>query len=51
VLRIPRSLFLKMLDGFPNAARKMRDNIAARSNEATADIYNVRGILDAHTPR
>jgi CRP-like cAMP-binding protein len=51
VLRIPRSLFLKMLDGFPSAARKMRDNLAARSNEATADIYNVRGILDAHTPR
>jgi CRP-like cAMP-binding protein len=51
VLRIPRTLFLKMLDGFPSAAVKLRDTLASRANQATADIYNVRGILDAHDPR
>ena len=51
VLRIPRGLFLKMLDGFPNAAEKLRDILATRSNQSTIDIYNVRGILDAHDPK
>ena len=46
VLRIPRSLFLKMLDGYPSAAAKLRDILATRSNQSTADIYAVRGILD-----
>jgi CRP-like cAMP-binding protein len=46
VLRIPRSLFLKMLDGYPSAAEKLRDILATRSNQSTADIYAVRGILD-----
>jgi CRP-like cAMP-binding protein len=50
VLRIPRGLFLKMLDGFPNAAVKLRDTLASRANQASADIYTVRGILDAHEP-
>jgi CRP-like cAMP-binding protein len=50
VLRIPRSLFLKMLDGFPNAAEKLRDFLATRSNQSAADIYSVRGILDAQEP-
>jgi CRP-like cAMP-binding protein len=45
VLRIPRSLFLKMLDGFPDAAAQLRNLMAARSNQSTADIYNVRGRL------
>src|ERR1700681_1484125 len=31
VLRIPRSLFLKMLDGYPSAAEKLRDILATRS--------------------
>ena len=47
VLRIPRSLFLKMLDGYPNAAEKLRDILATRSMQSTADIYAVRGILGA----
>jgi hypothetical protein len=46
VLRIPRGLFLKMLDGYPSAAVKLRDILATRSNQSTADIYAVRGILD-----
>ena len=51
VLRIPRGLFLKMLDGYPSAAEKLRDILATRSNQSTADIYNVRGILDDHDPK
>ena len=46
VLRIPRGLFLKMLDGYPSAAEKLRDILTTRSNQSTADIYAVRGILD-----
>lgn len=48
VLRIPRTLFLKMLDGFPDTAAKLRDILATRSNQATADIYGVRGALDGY---
>src|SRR5688572_3872279 len=31
VLRVPRSLFLKTLESFPDAARKLRDLIASRN--------------------
>jgi CRP-like cAMP-binding protein len=47
VLRIPRSLFLKMLDGYPSAAEKLRDILASRSRQSASDIYGVLGILDA----
>jgi CRP-like cAMP-binding protein len=47
VMRIPRSLFLKMLEGFPAAARKLRDALAARIDESARDITQVRGVLDA----
>jgi CRP-like cAMP-binding protein len=47
VLRIPRNLFLKVLDGFPDAARKLREIIARRNEESTADIYVVRTRLDS----
>ncbi len=50
VLRIPRGLFLKMLDGFPSAAEKLRDILARRSDQSAADIYVVRGILDGGGP-
>jgi CRP-like cAMP-binding protein len=50
VLRIPRGLFLKMLDGFPSAAEKLRDILASRSDQSTAAIYAVRGILDGREP-
>jgi CRP-like cAMP-binding protein len=47
VLRIPRNLFLKVLDGFPDVARKLRDILARRNQESTADIYGVRTRLDS----
>ncbi len=51
VLRIPRSLFMKMLDGFPDAARKLRDALAARTDQSARDIYHVRGALDTDDPK
>jgi len=50
VIRISRSLFLKVLDGFPEAARLMRDRIADRANLASADLSRVRGLLDQSGP-
>jgi CRP-like cAMP-binding protein len=50
VLRIPRGLFLKMLDGFPSAAEKLRDILADRNHQSAAAIYAVRGILDGGEP-
>ena len=38
VIRVPRSLFLKMLEGFPDAARRLRDYIATRTNQAARDM-------------
>ena|SRR3974390_2937040 len=46
VVRVPRSLFLKMLEGFPDAARRLRDHIAARTDQAAKDMVSVRGTLD-----
>jgi CRP-like cAMP-binding protein len=46
VLRIPRTLFLKMLEGYPDAAEKLRDIIATRANESTQEIYGVRSMLE-----
>ena len=50
VLRIPRGLFLKMLEGYPNAARKLREILATRNDQSTSDIYGVRRVLDPHDP-
>lgn len=46
VLRISRSLFRKVLEGFPEAARTMRDRLAARANQASEEIAIVRGALN-----
>ena len=46
VIRVPRSLFLKMLEGFPDAARRLRDYIATRTNQAAKDMIDVRMSLD-----
>jgi CRP-like cAMP-binding protein len=51
VIRVPRSLFLKMLEGYPEAARRLRDHIASRTNEAAQDMINVRSTLDPRPPR
>jgi CRP-like cAMP-binding protein len=46
VIRISRSLFRKVLEGFPEAARLMRDRMAERANQASEEISRVRGVLD-----
>ena len=48
VLLIPRPLFLKMLDSFPDSARKLRDLFAGRLDQSTREISNVRAVLDAY---
>ena len=45
VIRISRSLFLKMLEGYPEAAIKLREQIATRAQQSMQEIGNVRGML------
>ena len=42
VVRISRSLFLKMLEGFPEAARRLRDTISARTDQMSREMETVR---------
>jgi CRP-like cAMP-binding protein len=51
VLRIPRTLFLKMLEGFPDAAGRLRDHIAMRASRTTEQLKKLRGTLDPHVRR
>jgi CRP-like cAMP-binding protein len=52
VIRISRSLFLKMLEGYPDAAHTLRQQLAARAQSALGAIHDVRALLDAsETPR
>ena len=46
VMRIPRGLFRRVLEGFPEAALSMRDRLAQRINQATEEITELRGTLD-----
>lgn len=46
VMRIPRSLFLKMLEGYPDAAQRLRDDIAQRADEIAVEIRKVRTALE-----
>ena len=45
VVRISRQLFLKMLDGYPDAARRMRDALATRVNQTAGEFTRVRAAL------
>lgn len=45
VIRISRSLFLKMLEGFPESARRLRDHIAARAEQTAQEMSSVRETL------
>lgn len=51
VLRIPRSLFLKMLEGFPDSARRMRDYVSSRANRTAEQILRVGASLDPQSRR
>jgi len=45
VLRISRAMFLKMLDGYPDAAERLREVMTARANQWEREIQNVRTAL------
>ena len=47
VIRISRSLFLKMLEGYPDAARILRDQIVMRAQQAQVEMSDIRALLDA----
>lgn len=46
VLRIPRTLFLKMLEGFPDAAVRLQSHMAARASRAAVDVAKVGATID-----
>jgi CRP-like cAMP-binding protein len=46
VIRIPRTLFLKMLEGYPEAALRLRDSFIARAEHSESDMYRVRRVLE-----
>jgi CRP-like cAMP-binding protein len=45
VLRISRAMFLKMLEGYPDAAHRLRAIMAARADQWARDMENVRAAL------
>jgi CRP-like cAMP-binding protein len=47
VIRISRSLFLKMLEGYPEAADILRQQIASRAQQAIGQVVDIRAMLDA----
>jgi len=47
VIRIPRTLFIKMLDGYPDAALRLRDHMVARAERTMKDIAQIRSVLGA----
>jgi CRP-like cAMP-binding protein len=46
VIRIPRTLFLKMLEGYPDAAVRLRDSFLSRAEHSESDMYRVRRVLE-----
>lgn len=50
VIRISRNLFLKMLEGFPQAALILRDQIMSRTLQAVNEMTDVRAMLDTSPP-
>ena len=46
VIRISRSLFRKMLEGYPQAAAQLRDIMAERLEEWTRDLAGVKTAMD-----
>jgi len=47
VWRIPRPLFMKMLEGYPDAAQRLRDILTRRIEDSARDIESVRTVFDA----
>jgi CRP-like cAMP-binding protein len=49
VLRISRTMFLRMLDSYPEAAQRLRELIAARADQWAREMENVRAVLARDT--
>jgi CRP-like cAMP-binding protein len=47
VIRISRSLFLKMLEGYPEAADILRQQISVRMQQSVGQMADIRAMLDA----
>jgi CRP-like cAMP-binding protein len=45
VLRISRAMFLKMLEGYPDAAHRLRELITSRADQWAREMENVRTAL------
>ena len=45
VLRLSRSMFLRVLDGYPDAAARLRQHIASRADQWARELENVRAAL------
>jgi CRP-like cAMP-binding protein len=50
VLFISRNLFLKMLESFPESARKLRDLFVGRLDQTTTELGTIRAVLDSNAP-
>jgi CRP-like cAMP-binding protein len=46
VIRLTRNLFLRMLESFPDAAVKLREQLIVRATQSVKDIEKVRARLD-----
>jgi len=46
VIRIPRTLFVKMLEGYPGAAKKLRDAYAMRAKQWALELEGVKAVLE-----
>jgi CRP-like cAMP-binding protein len=51
LIRISRNLFVKMLEGYPDAARQLRDYMAARASQTAREMDDIRAALDAGQAR
>ena len=51
VIRISRSLFLKMLEGYPEAANTLREQIASRTEQSMREMGDIRALLDTSAPQ
>jgi CRP-like cAMP-binding protein len=47
VWRIPRQLFMKMLEGYPDAAQRLREILTRRIEESARDVESARAVFDA----
>ena len=45
LMRVSRATFLKILDSYPDAARRLRDHLAFRANQWARDMENVLTVL------